>query len=213
MPELVNCHLTTIKIIYMRIAKNIIWVFIITIAISCGQRNKEIQVADGSPVNKYDEAINTSISYLFNNLYVREYKKPGGEICIPAYDILSLNDNDLQDIQVIGDFWIYYFNLSGDTLKTASSFNKHGNLHLWMMSKDKYMWEQFESVDLDPITKNTQRVFGDRLEEFLEIHADQERREAIRAKAIVAYVRNHGLSVKYFQDEGHPAVKLPLGKK
>jgi len=183
-------------------------IFVLAIVCSCGHGNRVRHDTDESPVSKYDEAINTCILNLFGKLYEKEYNCIPSEISIPLYDIIALDDTNIQDIQATGDFWLFYYDLSGDTLKTVTGFNKPGKLHMWKMGNDKYSWSQFEFVSMEN-EKNAQRVFGDKLEEFLALHADSDRREAIRAEAIAAYVRSNGLSVKYYQNEGQPAVKLP----
>lgn len=46
-----------------------------------------------------------------------------GDICIPFYTIIDVDDSNRDDIKVKGDFWVLNYNLVGDTLKCVSGGN------------------------------------------------------------------------------------------
>ena len=43
-----------------------------------------------------------------------------GEICIPCPTIVACDSESDSVMKVYGDFWVYNFNVAGDTLKTVS---------------------------------------------------------------------------------------------
>lgn len=132
-----------------------------------------------------------------------------GDVCIPYAFVVSTDEGDPDDVLVWGDFWVFNYNLSGDTLKTVSGGNHPGLMHLKKTSNG------FEVTGFDAVedgtgnTESAKRIFGDKYDAYAEISGLDEKREDMRMRFTADYVKTHNLSAKLLQDFGWPAVALP----
>ncbi len=132
-----------------------------------------------------------------------------GELCIPSPFVISSDFGNPEDVKVWGDFWVFNYNQSGDTLKTVAGGNHPGLMHLKKTDKGIEVGS-FEVVeDGAGNLESAKKIFGDQFEAFQEINSNQEKREDIRLHFISDYVKEHNLPVKMVQDYGWPAVELP----
>ncbi len=132
-----------------------------------------------------------------------------GELCIPSPFVISSDFGNPEDVKVWGDFWVFNYNQSGDTLKTVAGGNHPGLMHLKKTDKGIEV-VGFEVVeDGAGNLESAKKIFGDQFEAFQEINSNQEKREDIRLHFISDYVKEHNLPVKMVQDYGWPAVELP----
>ena len=132
-----------------------------------------------------------------------------GELCIPCAIIVGVDEQNHDSVLVWGDFWVFNYNVVGDTLKTVS-----GGSHPGMMSVIKtdlgYHVAAFDQVvDGSGNLESAKRIFGDKYDAFHAINSDQDKREEARAQFISSYVKENGLDVTMYQDYGWPAVPLP----
>lgn len=131
-----------------------------------------------------------------------------GDICIPVSSYVDIDNTNPDELLVLGDFWVFNFNLAGDTLKTVSGGNHPGLMHL----KEKA--DSFEVIAFDQVEdgagnlESAKRIFGDNYEAFHYVNGNDQVKDSIRTKAISDYVKKHGLSATMYQDYGWPAVKL-----
>ena len=110
---------------------------------------------------------------------------------------------------VWGDFWVFNYNLAGDTLKTVSGGNHPGLMHL-KKTANGYEVTAFDAVeDGTGNLESAKRIFGDKFDSYQEISSLQEKREDMRLRFTADYVKEHGLSATMLQDYGWPAVALP----
>ena len=113
------------------------------------------------------------------------------------------------DVLVWGDFWVFNYDLSGDTLKTVSGGDHPGLMHLKKTDKG------FEVTDFEQVEdgagnmESAKRIFGDKYDAFHEINSSEELREEKRLGYILDYVNRLHLSATMVQDYGWPAVELP----
>jgi len=132
------------------------------------------------------------------------------EICIPCATIVACEQPTPDSAMVWGDFWVFNFNVVGDTLKTIS-----GGDHPGLMCLKKNAKGEFEVVTFDRVVdghgnlESAKRIFGEMYEAFHGINSDEETREEARSLAIARYVKAHKLPVKYYQDYGWPAHEIP----
>ena len=128
-----------------------------------------------------------------------------GQLCIPCYDIVAIADSADAGIKVWGDFWVFNYNIAGDTLKTVSGGSHPGLMHI--AKKDKvYVVTAFDVVlDGSENLPSAKRIFGDKYEAFHAINSDEAKREATRARALALYTKRNDLPVKFYQDYGWPA--------
>lgn len=129
-----------------------------------------------------------------------------GELCHPTLMIVN-EEND----QVWGDFWVYWYNASADTLKCISGGNYAGLMTLDKTGPETYYVTSFVQVsDGAGYTPSARRIFRDHYEIFENIHSNSDVREAVRCKQLSEYIQAHNLPYRYYQDYGWPAVKLEL---
>ena len=183
--------------------------------VACGNKNAKEQPQDNqvkteipAQVVEVEEA--TCLTAV-NDYLVNEIGKNYGlsDVCIPSAFVVSTDESDPNDIKVWGDFWVFNYNVVGDTLKTASGGSHPGLMHVRKTDNG------FEVFDFDAVTDgadnlpSAKAIFGDKFDAFWEINSNQEKREDIRLHFVADYVKKHNLSVKMLQDYGWPAVALP----
>ena len=131
------------------------------------------------------------------------------DVCIPLQIVVASDENDDNDIKVWGDFWVFNYSIAGDTLKTASGGSHPGLMHLKKV-KDGYKVTKFEQLgDGSQFEPTGKKIFEEKYEALLVLHARDKEREQKRAQGIAKYVKAHDLKVTMYQDYGWPAVKLP----
>ena len=144
--------------------------------------------------------------YLVNQIG-KDYSQ--GDVCVPCVYVVSMDESNPDDILVWGDFWVFNYELSGDTLKTVSGGSHPGLMHV------KKTENGFEVTSFDAVADGAdnlptaKKIFGDKFEAFSALNSDQERREEKRKQITADYVKKHNLSAKVLQDFGWPAVELP----
>ena len=146
-----------------------------------------------------------------DNYLVEEFGKQyaQADVCIPFSTVVATDETDVQDIKVWGDFWVFNYNIAGDTLKTASGGSHPGLIHLKKGDKG-YEVTGFDQVGdgsrYDPTAK---KIFGEHYEAFHKINSNQDEREKVRRQYISDYVKNNKLSITKVKDFGWDPVDLP----
>ncbi|MBR1468381.1 MAG: hypothetical protein IJ606_07165 [Bacteroidaceae bacterium] len=131
-----------------------------------------------------------------------------GEHCVPLQNIVAVDERDTDDILVWGDFWVFNYNQSGDTLKCVSGGSHPGLIHLRQTGK-VFEVTAFDQVgDGSRFLPTAKRIFGDKYEAFHAVNSDDKKRERRRAAVLADYVRRQGLAVTMYQDYGWPAKKI-----
>ena len=172
--------------------------------------------------NRREQALRNAISdYLIREIGVHYLQ---GQYCIPtllivaeeplttnsASDLTSHNASDLtsNNIAVYGDFWIEWYNLSGDTLLTVSGGDHSGrmtvNEHDGLFTVTAFE----QTVDGAGNTASAKRIFGERYDIYHNMHSNADVREAVRQEQLRDYIRIHQLPVRFYQDYGWPPVEL-----
>ena len=113
-----------------------------------------------------------------------------------------------EDDQVWGDFWVFWYNASGDTLKCVSGGNHAGMMTLDYKEGTFSVTSFVQVADGAGYTPSAKRIFRDHYDIFSNMHSNQDVREAVRREQITEYIKNNGLKFSYYQDYGWPAVKL-----
>ncbi len=133
-----------------------------------------------------------------------------GEVCIPSYTLVSVDDRNDKDIQAAGDFWVFNYNVEGDTLKTVSGGSHPGKMHLRRDSRGRYAVTSFEVVADGPkYLSSAKRIFGKDYDEFQAVNSNETLREERRAEDIGFYVSSWLLPVVYYQDYGWDSIAIP----
>ena len=133
-----------------------------------------------------------------------------GEVCIPCIQVVKLDDSNPDSVLVWGDFWVFNYNVAGDTLKMVSGGSHPGMMTLHPADEGGYVVTGFDQVsDGSENIPSAKRIFGDKYEAFHAINSNEEKREEVRATQIADYAKAHDLPVKYYQDYGWPAKEIP----
>lgn len=134
-----------------------------------------------------------------------------GEVCIPSYTVIAINDNDTDYTRVWGDWWVFNYNIVGDTLKCVSGGSHPGLMYLKQNDTHKWIVTSFDQVeDGSRYLPSAKRIFGEYYEAFHKVNSCQEHRDSMRLKQVAYYVQEHKLPVTMLQDSGWPAIALPL---
>ena len=151
--------------------------------------------------NRKEQAVRQAISdYLLREIAPYYLQ---GEICFPALLIAHEEDSC-----VWGDFWVFWYNISGDTLKTVSGGSHPGKMTLTYANTQPQVVD-FERVeDGSRFMPTAKRIFGDYLDIFMNMHSNESVREAVRREQLSEYVQHNGLNVHYYQDYGWEAKEL-----
>lgn len=131
------------------------------------------------------------------------------DVCIPYAYVISADEGNPDDILVWGDFWVFNYEISGDTLKTASGGNHPGLMHV-KKTNVGYEVTGFDAVvDGAGNLESAKQIFGDKFDVYQEFSSAAEKREMERLRFTADYVKKHDMSVTLLQDYGWPAVELP----
>ena len=194
-------------------------IFICGTMASCGGKNDKQQAEEPvveqavAPANvlpvytyPYEGSVEEGVSrYLIDSLGA--FYSPG-EVCIPLANVIKMDESDDTDVKVMGDFWVFNYNLAGDTLKMVSGGSHPGLLHL-AKTAEGYAVTAFEQVaDGSEFIPTAKKIFGDMYESFTKVNGDSERRNQNLVKVLAEYVQRNQLPVTCYQDYGWPAVML-----
>lgn len=182
--------------------------------VSCGNNNtkeqpKETQVepVQVETVVSDAELCGAAVNDYLVNMIGKNYAE--AEYCIPCPFVVSTDDGNKDDVLVWGDFWVFNYDIAGDTLKTVSGGSHPGLMHL-KKTENGFEVTGFDSVeDGAGNMESAKKIFGDNFDAFWEINSNAEKREDMRLHFIADYVKEHNLPVKLLQDFGWPAVELP----
>ena len=131
-----------------------------------------------------------------------------GELCVPVLKMVSTEEPDDEQKLVWGDFWVFNYNIAGDTLKTVSGGN-HSGCMLLQRKNGALVVTSFEQTEDGARNEiSAKRIFGKHYDVYQNMHSNQDVREAVRHEQLKDYVRRNGLSVRYYQDYGWDAVAL-----
>ena len=129
-------------------------------------------------------------------------------VCIPCGTVVAADENDSTDIKVWGNFEVYNYLQSGDTLKTVSGGSHPGLMHV-KKSNGHFEVTSFEAVeDGSNYLPSAKRIFGDKFAEFQKISSDNKKREEVRKTAIAGYAKKNGITATMYQDYGWDPVKF-----
>ncbi len=196
-------------------------VFVALVFVSCDntQKNIEEQQTDSVVVNSTDENISqeqeTETNYFpaIERYLVKEIgsKYLEGEYCVPFQTVIAVDERNADDILVWGDFWVFNYNLDGDTLKTVSGGSHPGLMHI-KQTDTGFEVTSFDQVeDGSKYLPTAKKIFGDKYNNFHAINSDEQRRERHRAEVLASYVKKHNIPATKYQDYGWPVKNLPFG--
>ena len=152
-------------------------------------------------INREEQAVRQGISDYLVNEIGSQYLQ--GKLCIPTLMMVYEEDE-----RVWGDFWVFWYNVEGDTLKTISGGNHSGLMKL-RKEDGCYRVTTFEQTeDGANNDASAKRIFGEHYDIYQNMHSNENVREAVRQEQLQEYVKRNNLAVRYYQDHGWPAVEL-----
>lgn len=157
-------------------------------------------------INRQEQAVRDAISdYLVKEEGI--HYSPG-ELCIPTLMLVASEEVDSVQARVWGDFWIFWYTKSCDTLKTVSGGNHSGCMSLTRQEGKLSVTSFEQTVDGSGNVASAKRIFGPHYDVFQKMHSNSDVREAVRKEQLQDYIRLNGLNIKYYQDYGWDAVEL-----
>jgi len=134
--------------------------------------------------NRKEQAVRDAISdYLLREIAPYYLQ---GELCVPT--LLMVRE---EDSCVWGDFWVFWYNNVGDSLQIVSGGSHPGMMTLTYQNNQPKV-VHFEQVgDGSRFMPTAQRIFGDYLDIFMNMHANESVREAVRREQLDEYLQKN----------------------
>ena len=124
--------------------------------------------------------------------------------------IVAEDEEEPGSVSVWGDFWVFWYNIAGDTLKTVSG-GDHPGLITISYENNQPQVVAFDRVeDGSQFTPSAKRIFSGRYDIFINMHSNECVCEAVRREQLSEYVLQNDLNVHYYQDFGWEAKELEL---
>ncbi|MBO7611205.1 MAG: hypothetical protein J6T23_03235 [Elusimicrobia bacterium] len=131
-----------------------------------------------------------------------------GQYCVPFQTVIGVDERNPDDILVWGDFWVFNYNLVGDTLETVSGGSHPGLMHI-KQTDTGYEVTAFDQVeDGSGNLPSAKKIFGEKYNAFHAVNSNAERREKHRAEVLATYVKKNNIPVTKYKDYGWPAKYL-----
>lgn len=131
------------------------------------------------------------------------------QVCIPCPVIIKEDESDKSDIKIYGNFWVFNYNLNGDTLENTSGGSYPGCIHVKTTDEGYEVTSMDVCEDGAGFTESAKKIFGDNYDAFLKDGQDEKLREDTRAQIISNYVAANNLNIKAYKDYGWDPVNLP----
>ena len=178
----------------------------VTSCINKTRIEKEVESAARDMVKQAEAFTSVINNYLVDS--IGSHYTPG-EVCIPVV-LYQIDEVHNDSILVWGDYWVFNYNVVGDTLKCVSGGNHPGKMLMCVNEEGNDQVVSFEQVeDGHGNLESAKRIFGKYYDAFHNANSDEAYREKVRASTIADYVKEHKLPVKYYQDYGWPAKEIP----
>ena len=160
---------------------------------------------DNIAISRKEQAMRGAISDYLVKEIGSQYSQ--GELCIPVLMIVAEEDCETEIAFIWGDFWVFNYRIAGDTLKTVSGGNHAGRMTI---SQDNTMYVSafLQTEDGAGNETSAKRIFGNHYDIYQNMHSNENIREAVRKEQLKEYIRQHNLTVRYYQDYGRAAVEL-----
>lgn len=136
---------------------------------------------------------------------------PESQVTIPCPVIIAEDESDREDIKIWGNFWVFNYDLNGDTLECASGGAYPGCIHVKTVDDaEGYVVTGMDiTEDGSGFDSSAKKIFGKYYDEFMKVNSDEKERETLRAQIISNYVFANNLNIKAYKDYGWDPVPLP----
>lgn len=131
-----------------------------------------------------------------------------GELCIPSIMMLASEKVNPTEVRAWCDCWVWWYEQSGDTLKTVSGGNHSGCMTIETKGGKPIVTAFEQTTDGAGFTPSAKRIFDKHYDTFQTWHSNHDLAEILRKAQLGEYVRRHNIPVRYYQDYGWDAVEL-----
>ena len=131
------------------------------------------------------------------------------QVSIPCPVIIAEDESDKSDIRVYGNFWIFNYDLNGETLECVSGGSYPGCMHIEQTDEGYTVKSLDVCEDGSGYTESAKKIFGKNYDAFMKDGEDEKLREQTRAQIIANYVAANELKITSFKDYGSDPVTLP----
>ena len=130
------------------------------------------------------------------------------DVSIPCVQIVAEETDDPEDIRVIGSYWIFNYDLNGDTLECVSGGSYPGCMHL-KQTADGYVVTSCDvAADGEDYADSMKEICGSWYEKAMEVVSDDVTREQVRTQTVAGYVLENELPITKYKDYGWDPVEL-----
>ena len=145
------------------------------------------------------------------NIYMAEEIGKGfgaSDASIPLVQIVAVDYTNPEEVLAYGDFWVFNYNINGNTLECVSGGDFPGVMHM-TKDGDGYIVSSFDEVaDGTDFASSAQELFGEHFPDFMKVYSDDESRNELRTITVTDYVNLNNLDVTQYQDFGWDPVQL-----
>lgn len=156
--------------------------------------------------NRKEQALRDALSEYLVHEIGSQYSQ--GDLCIPVLMIVAAEELDSTHALVWGDFWVFNYQVVGDTLKTVSGGNHSGCMTVAQEDGLLLVTAFEQTIDGAGNDQSARKIFGSHYDIYQNMHSNADVREAVRQEQLQEYIRRHNLAIRYYQDYGWPAVAL-----
>lgn len=150
--------------------------------------------------NRKEQAVRKAVCQYLETI-AAQYAQ--GDLFVPTLMMVYETDST-----IYGDFWIYWYNLIGDTFVTVSGGNHSGCMRYERQNGVPVIISFEQTVDGAGNDASARRIFGSHYDVYVNVHSSERVREAVRQEQLREYIQRHGLNIRYYKDYGWPAVEL-----
>ena len=160
-------------------------------------------------IYRQEQALRDAIGEYLVNEIGEQYLHDTAQLCVPTITIVAAGEElGSTTAYVWGDFWVDWYRQEGDTLKCVSGGNHSGRMTLEQEDGRLRVTAFEQTVDGAGWDVSARRIFGPHYDIYMNIHGNQDIREANRALQLRNCLRRHDISARYYQDYGWPAVEI-----
>ena len=156
-------------------------------------------------LNREEQAVRNAISDYMVKSVGQQYLQ--GEMCIPTLLIVA-TEEDADTARVWCDNFVFWYNISGDTLKTVSGGNHSGLMTLVKKDGSPTVTSFEQTTDGAGNEASARRIFGSHYDVYQNMHSNHDVSKAARKEQLKEYVLQNGLTIRFYQDYGWDAVEL-----
>ncbi len=157
-------------------------------------------------ISRKEQALRDAMSDYLVKEIGRHYKQ--GELCVPTLMVVATEETSPTEARVWCDSWVWWYDVTGDTLTTVSGGNHSGCMTIQEKGGKPVVTAFEQTVDGAGNDASARRIFGKHYDIYQNMHSNHDVGEAARQEQLHEYVLRHNLRVSHYKDYGWPAKEL-----